>query len=341
MKEFTIGTNESGQRLDKYLGKLLSKASMSFIFKMLRKKNFTLNGKKAAGNEILATGDQVKLFLSDETFDKFSSKTPEITAGFMRASKLRLAVLYEDEDIVVFNKPAGILSQRAEKEDVSVNDYLLYYLLSEKKLSAAELKTFKPSIANRLDRNTSGLILCGKSLAGLQYLSAILKDRSLHKYYRCLVVGKLTDAVTVEGYLVKNSAKNTVSITQTPSDAAGASYIQTGIVPIKTYRWHGKDYTELSIHLITGKTHQIRAHLSSIGHPIIGDVKYGLQKSEPLSKALGIKRQLLHAYKLYFPNNQSDKMQTLSGKKLIAPLPQDYENVLKELENGNMEQQRS
>lgn len=133
MKEFTIGTNESGQRLDKYLGKLLSGASMSFIFKMLRKKNFTLNDKKAAGNEILAMGDRVKLFLSDETFDKFSSKAPETASEFMRASKLGLAVLYEDEDMVVFNKPAGLLSQRAEKEDVSVNDYLLYYLLSEKK----------------------------------------------------------------------------------------------------------------------------------------------------------------------------------------------------------------
>lgn len=341
MKEFTIGTNESGQRLDKYLGKLLSGASMSFIFKMLRKKNFTLNGKKAAGNEILAMGDRVKLFLSDETFDKFSSKAPETASEFMRASKLGLAVLYEDEDIVVFNKPAGLLSQRAEKEDVSVNDYLLYYLLSEKKISAAELKTFRPSIANRLDRNTSGLILCGKSLAGLQYLSAILKDRSLHKYYRCLVVGKLTDAVTVEGYLVKNSAKNTVSVTKTPGDADKASYIQTGIAPIKSYRFKGKDYTELSIHLITGKTHQIRAHLASIGHPIVGDVKYGLQQTEPLSKALGVKRQLLHAYELWFPIRQSDKIQGLSGKKLTAPLPKDYESVLKELQNGNMEQQRS
>ena len=169
MKEFTISSNEAGQRFDKYLGNLLSEASMSFIFKMLRKKNFTLNGKKAAGNELLKQGDVVKLFLSDETFDKFASKNnKKQKANSWKVyseedlKKLGLLVVYEDSHILAFHKPAGMLSQKAKDSDISVNEYLIGYLLHKQELTAEELHTFKPSIANRLDRNTSGLILCGK-----------------------------------------------------------------------------------------------------------------------------------------------------------------------------------
>lgn len=341
MKEFTIGPNEAGQRFDKYLGKLLSGASMSFVFKMLRKKNFTLNGKKAAGNEILCTGDRVNLFLSDETFEKFSSgqegKQKAVPGSYApeELEKRHLQIIYEDEHILIFNKPAGMLSQKAAETDVSVNEYLIGYLLYQKVLTEEDLKTFRPSVANRLDRNTSGLIICGKSLAGLQYLSEIIKNRTLEKYYRCIVAGKLEAEQLIEGYLTKDAGKNQVMISEKPT-GEDASFIKTGINPISQYLWGGNHYTELSVHLITGKPHQIRAHLSGIGHPVIGDFKYGSGNNNPLARKCRIKRQLLHAYMVVFPD-VTGKFSYLNGQKFIAPCPGDYERARKELQNGNLE----
>jgi 23S rRNA pseudouridine955/2504/2580 synthase len=342
MKEFEITPNEAGQRFDKYLGKLLSGSSMGFIYKMLRKKNFTLNGKKAAGNEILTVGDHVKLFLSDETFEKFSvpetGTTDSRIALYSKAdlAALHLEIVYEDAHILVWNKPAGMLSQKSVEADHSVNEYLIGYLLYQQELTPADLKTFRPSIANRLDRNTSGLILCGKSLAGLQYLSKIIKDRTLEKYYRCIVSGRLRGQQWIEGYLTKDASKNKVQILSEPSPDTEASYIKTGLCPIAAYQWRQAYYTELSVHLITGKPHQIRAHLSDIGHPIAGDYKYGWDKKNVLTQKYHVKSQLLHASRMVFPETEGT-FAYLSGKELIAKVPPIYEKVLKELQNGNME----
>lgn len=348
MKEFEIGPNEAGQRFDKYLGKLLSEASMSFVFKMLRKKNFTLNDKKAAGNEILKEGDIVKLFLSDDTFDKFSSPTQKNnraesfrTYTEAHLNKLGLHILYEDKHILAFYKPAGMLSQKSKDGDVSVNEYLIGYLLQKGELTKEEMQTFRPSIANRLDRNTSGLILCGKSLSGLQYLAQVIKDRSLQKYYVCLVEGSVTVPVDLEGYLYKDIKTNTVTVTnQQPDDRKEVSYIKTGINPIGQYKITNQNkekvYSELCIHLHTGKTHQIRAHLASIGHPIVGDFKYGSADHSMLAKRCGIRRQLLHAYRVVFPQTEGT-FAYLSDKEVVAKPYGDYERALKELKNGNME----
>ena len=181
MKEFTITKNEAAQRLDKYLKKLLPEASSGFIYKMLRKKNITWNGKKAAGSEKLAAGDCIRLYLADETFDKFSAYRPQSTAG---ADGTRLDVIYEDEDILLINKPCGMLSQKAKPSDVSANEYLIAYLLASGAVTEESLRTFHPSVCNRLDRNTSGILTAGKSLKGLQELSAALKERTVNKYYR-------------------------------------------------------------------------------------------------------------------------------------------------------------
>lgn len=342
MKEFVIGQNEAGQRFDKYLGKLLSDASMSFIFKMLRKKNFTLNDKKAVGNEILTAGDTVKLFLSDETFEKFSVKEKQEQKNTFpcyskqELERLGLFLVYEDAHIIVWNKPSGMLSQKAAENDWSVNEYLIGYLLHQKELHAEDLRTFRPSIANRLDRNTSGLILCGKSLAGLQYLSNIIKERTLEKYYRCLVEGRLEKGQIIEGYLSKDTRLNQVVVMkQCPQNQDGA-FIKTGFTPIRSYRWSGKYYTELSVHLMTGKPHQIRAHLSAIGHPIVGDSKYGRGIKEPLARKYHLKSQLLHAARIVFPQSEGT-FAYLSGKELTVDVPAVYQKVLKELQNGNME----
>ena len=173
MKQFTISPNESGQRFDKYLKKLLSNASGSFVYKMLRKKNITLNDRKADGTEKLNAGDLVKLFLSDETFEKFSGKD-ETNSGYMKLKSIdsgRLQVVYEDDDVIIINKPSGMLSQKAVPEDISANEYILSYLIRKGALSEEQLKTFKPSICNRLDRNTSGLLIAGKTLKGLQTMA--------------------------------------------------------------------------------------------------------------------------------------------------------------------------
>lgn len=344
MKEFTIGTNETGQRLDKYLGKLLPQASVNFIYKMLRKKNFLLNGKKAAGKELLEQGDSVKLFLSQETFEKFSSGGREQPSNTEQGNlysqedlkKLQLEIVYEDEHILVFNKPVGMLSQKAVKEDISVNEYLQGYLLYRKELTKEAMKTFKPAVANRLDRNTSGLLLCGKTLPGLQYLSRIIRDRSLEKYYCCLVEGIVEDAFLIEGYLSKDKDKNVVTVYRRKPAKGESAFIRTGIEPLKQYTWKKEQYTELSVHLMTGKSHQIRAHLASVGHPLVGDFKYGNGNKCELAGKCHLKSQLLHAHRIVFPETEGT-FAYLSDRTVTAQPPGHYRKALKELQNGNLE----
>lgn len=320
MKEFIINKNEAGQRFDKYLKKLLKEAPGSFLYKMLRKKNITLNGKKAEGKEILKEQDRVKLFLSDETFEKFHGNA---AASVTRLSEdypdYPLEIVYEDEDSLLINKPAGMLSQKAKPEDVSANEYVIGYLLRTGAITRESLKTFHPSVCNRLDRNTSGLLIAGKSLRGLQYWSEALKSRSLEKYYLALVEGSVAQNAHLKGYLLKDHGSNQVTIMESPIQ--DASYIETSYEVQENY---GKA-TLLKVHLITGKTHQIRAHLASTGHPIIGDMKYGSRKSNELwRKEAGVKRQMLHAYELV----------TEEKKYFQAKMPKDMEQALNYAQNN-------
>ena len=206
MREIVIEKNEAGQRLDKFLAKYMNEASKSFFYKMMRKKNITLNGKKCEGNEKLAEGDVVKLFLAEDTIEKFSS------VQVQEVKKVDLDILYEDDEIILVNKPAGMLSQKAKETDESLVEYLIDYLLGSGKLTESGLRAFRPSVCNRLDRNTSGIVAAGKSLAGLQMLSGVFKDRSIHKYYQCLVSGEIRDVKTVDGWLLKDEKKNQVRI---------------------------------------------------------------------------------------------------------------------------------
>ena len=312
MKEYKIGKNEANQRFDKYLHKLLKEAGSGFLYKMLRKKNITLNGKKADGTEKLKEGDVVKLFLSDETFQKFSGETILATEFLIPEAKreFELSILYEDDDILIINKPKGMLSQKSSPSDFSANEYILDYLLRTNQVTAEELKTFRPSICNRLDRNTSGLLIAGKSLKGLQNMAEQLKSRSMKKYYRCIVKGTVTKPQKISGYLLKDEKTNQVTVLKENSDKA--KYIETEYQPIMQYQ---NKYTLLEVHLITGRSHQIRAHLASIGHPILGDGKYGNHAlNQELAKRFSIKGQLLHAYRLEFPD----------GFIVTAPLPEEF-----------------
>ena len=308
MKLITVHKQEEGQRLVKLLGAYLKEAPNSFFYKMLRKKNITLNGKKADGTEKLKCGDEIRLFLSDETYEKFSGKV-QPKEKFPMA---KLNIVYEDSNVIFINKPAGMLSQKSVPSDVSLNEYLLGYLEKSGQWKQEESKAFRPSVCNRLDRNTSGMVICGKSMAGLQQMAALLKDRSLHKYYLCLVKGVMTESQHLEGYLLKDENSNQVKIFQ--KETEGAAHIITEYEPLYTEG----ETTLLKVTLVTGKSHQIRAHLSSIGHPIIGDPKYGDRKVNAFFREThGIKNQMLHAWKLTFPE-LAEPLDNLSEKSFEA-----------------------
>lgn len=316
MKQFTITQQESGQRLDKFLGKYLNKAPKSFLYKMLRKKNITLNGKKAAGNEHLTPGDEIKLFFSDETIEKFSEvQIPSASAG--------LNVVYEDDHILLINKPAGILSQKAKPEDTSMVEETISYLLKTEAVTETSLRTFRPSVVNRLDRNTSGLLAAGKDLKGAQFLSRLFKERTLHKYYYCLVKGVIKEKAHIKGWLTKDESANKVLVTEEKQEK-DALPIETEYEPLAN---DGK-VTLLKVLLITGRSHQIRAHLSSIHHPILGDTKYGDPvMNEAFRKEYRLTCQLLHAGIVVFPELTGD-FSYLSGRSFEAPVPKKFAHIL-------------
>ncbi len=316
MQKINITKNEAGQRFDKFLFKYFKEAPSSFIYKMLRKKNIVLNGKKSDGKDKLKEDDTIKVFMADETIAKFrGNELLEI------AKPIDLEIIHEDENVVFINKPSGMLSQKATDSDVSINEYLISYLINSGVLSEEDLKTFKPSICNRLDRNTSGLIVAGKSLAGLQEMSRMFKERTMDKYYLALVKGNVKDSMTIKGYLSKDADRNKVFINEKETEG---QYIETKYEPLK----YKEDITLLKVKLITGKPHQIRAHLASIGHPIIGDYKYGNKNiNNQYKKVYGIENQMLHSWQLVF-GEVSGVCNNLSGRTFTAPLPKEFKQII-------------
>lgn len=300
MKEFIIQKNEENQRFDKYLKKLLPNATTSFLYKMMRKKNIVINKKKVEGNEKLKAGDVVSIFLSDETFEKFHVNLEELKKEFDSLKSLTLKglkIIYEDDEMIVVDKPYNMLSQKSSDKDLSANEYLLGYMINKGSLSFEEYQTFRPSVVNRLDRNTTGLLLFGKTLNALQQLGEGIRERSIEKYYRAVVAGELKEELELKGYLLKDEKTNKVSYHK--EQVEGSDYIETGVKPIQSKN----GLTLVEIHLVTGKTHQIRLHLSTIGHPILGDMKYGNEKiNKKYYESHKVNHQLLHAYRLEFPD---------------------------------------
>ncbi|MBR1599148.1 MAG: RluA family pseudouridine synthase [Lachnospiraceae bacterium] len=379
MKMVVIGKNNSGQRLNKFLGRYLDAAPQSFIYKMLRKKNIKYNGRKVEGSEIISEGDVIEIYLADDTIAKFR-KNPDkdnvdrnltvdnvdhnknLTVDNVDYNKNlgtdnilnvnisvsndenagkdplnNIEIIYEDEDILILNKPAGMLSQKARPEDYSLNERIVEYYHNRESIDPL----FTPSVCNRLDRNTSGIILAGMSYQGTRILSKMLKDRTLQKYYLTAVKGRIEKASTIKGFLTKKEAHNQVVIYADKEEAVRAgidnpAYIETRYEPIR----HGSiddgrrtyDITLLKVELITGKTHQIRAHLKSIGHPILGDGKYGHKDINAyMRKELGLKHQLLHAYEIHFPDNVDQLAEILSGKVFQAKLNNVFESICDDL----------
>ena len=363
MRLLTVGENEAGQRLLRLLEKYMDKAPKSFFYKMLRKKNITLNGKKVQGNEYLSLGDEIRLFLADETIDGFSSAAGKGISGSRSAAdgdglrgealrggkssprqkspqklteklpeNLRPEIIYEDKNVLLFYKPAGLLSQKARPADISLVEYLMAYLLESGQLTEESLRSFRPGICSRLVRNTSGLVAAGKSLKGLQELNELFRTRSLHKFYRTIAAGTITKNTRAEGWLFKNERTNQVQVLK--EEREGALPICTEYYPLQTFRLFGKPFTYLEINLLTGRSHQIRAHLAALGHPLIGDAKYGKPEINRLfSREFGLKYQLLHAYRLEFPE-LSGALAEVSGKVFTAPLPGIFDAILREKASG-------
>ncbi len=342
MRQLQIQAAEEGQRLDKYLSRYMPEAPKSFFYKMLRKKNITCNKKKCDGSEKLCAGDSIELFLAEDTIEKFRKNAGDVTGvssvsasanenankSTTKNAKVTLSqksIIYEDKDILLINKSAGELSQKASPTDVSLVEKVIGYALAANKLSNEQLAVCRPSVCNRLDRNTSGLIAAGLSIRGLQFLSEQFRTRDLHKYYMALVKGCVNTRQELKGYLYKDEKNNIVEIHETLEEfperlRKDALAIETVYEPVAST----KQATLLKVLLVTGRSHQIRAHLASIHHPIIGDSKYGDHSiNEHFRKGAGTKRQLLHAYEMVFPVCEGN-FAYLSGKSFRAPLPNDF-----------------
>ncbi|MDO5101056.1 MAG: RluA family pseudouridine synthase [Eubacteriales bacterium] len=318
MKEVIIDIGRAGQRFDKFLAKYLPAMSKSFCYKMLRKKNITLNQKKAEGNEILKVGDRICIFFSDETFAKFTARDEKEAVAYPHVK-----VVYEDDHVLIVNKAAGVLSQKARPNDISLVEEIGGYLRATGAGEVRErLQDYTPGIVNRLDRNTSGLIIAAKNVAAAEGLNRLFREHSVRKFYLCYVEGKIEKEGLLEGKLVKDEQRNRVSVT-----AGGeAAYIKTGFKPL----WTNGHYSLLEIELFTGKTHQIRAHMASIGHPLLGDGKYGgCDKVETRKGSRRLYHQLLCCYRLVFPN-LSGVLAGLSEREIQIQAPKIFETLREE-----------
>lgn len=312
MKEVIIREKDAGQRLDKFLKKYFRAAGTGFLYKMLRKKNIVLNGKKAEGRELLQARDVIGVFFSDRTFEEMRGtacrEEPEgngLLTGYERAYRelKGVRVIRETQDLIFLEKPAGILSQQDRPDSISLNEWITGYLLAGGQ--PVEMSHYRPSVCNRLDRNTSGIVIGAKTYAGSRLAADMIREHRLRKYYYAVAEGTVLSSDHINGFLYKDRQSNRVTVYHDMADVpeklrAEASMIKTNYRPLE----HKNGYTLLEVELITGKTHQIRAHLASIGHPLAGDIKYG---GHPYRCPDGSvkKMQMLHAGRIVLPDGGS------------------------------------
>ena len=248
MKEFRVRESEAGQSVWKYITKLMPGASASLLRKSLRKKNITLNDRKLEGKEKIQAGDSIKIWFSDETIDKFMGKEEKVPERKADGDELSGRIVYEDHDVLLVNKPAGLLTQGDASGEKSLNDEILAYLKDE------VTPVFKPSVCNRLDRNTSGLVIAGKNIHALQAMNEIIRKRDVRKIYTALVYGEMKGKGKLEGYLKKDHEDNQVRLVKKSEDA---QHIEILYEAEETYRKEGITFTRVEIELLTGRSHQL------------------------------------------------------------------------------------
>ena len=287
MKTVTVNANDAGQRLDKLLTKTFRNLPTSLLYKGIRTKNIKLNGKRCEISTRVKEGDIIALYLKDDVLEETDSKPDFMTAG------KTLQIVYEDDNLLLADKPAGLLVHPDENE---YRDTLIFriqrYLFEKGEYNPEKENSFTPALVNRIDRNTCGIVIAAKNAAALRILNEKLKRRELHKYYLCVVHGTFEKKSDIlEGYLEKNEAQNRVYISNSAKN--GARQISTRYTVLD----ENERFSLLEIELLTGRTHQIRAHLASIGHPLLGDGKYG---TNALNKGTGFSKQALCSYCLQF-----------------------------------------
>lgn len=287
MKEFVIEKNDAGQRVDKFITKAVPLLPQSLLYKYIRTKRIKLNGKRTEISARLNEGDALQLYINDEFFAPAKD-----SYDFLRAGK-QLDILYEDENVLLLDKKAGLLSHPDEGE---YNDTLITrvqrYLYEKGEYDPKAEASFAPALVNRIDRNTGGIVIAAKNAEALRVMNQIIRDNELQKYYLCIVKGcpKPKHAV-LTAYHFKDENTNTVRISDQPRE--GYKKIVTEYTVIKP----SSDLSVCEVLLHTGRTHQIRAHMAHIGHPLLGDEKYGDRK---LNARHRMKRQALYSYKLKF-----------------------------------------
>lgn len=298
-----VAKNDAGQRLDKFLTKTYRNLPTSLLYKAIRKKDIRLNGKRCEASSRLNEGDEIYLFLPDDALE-----IAPPTYEFMHASK-QLDIVYEDEHVLLLNKKAGLL---VHPDNHEFADTLIFrvqrYLYEKGEYNPADEQSFAPALVNRIDRNTSGIVIAAKTAVALRILNEKLKNREIQKYYLCIVHGILPKKEdTLEAYLEKNESQNRVYISDTQKQGARTIRTRYRVLEEKN------GFSLLEIHLLTGRTHQIRAHLASIGHPLLGDGKYG---TNALNKGTGFNKQALCSYRLCFDfTTDAEELNYLNGKE--------------------------
>ena len=285
MRTLYIGKNDAGQRLDKFITKTLKAFPMSLLYKSIRTKKIKVNRKRTEAGYVLCEGDTVEMFISEEFFAADASDN-----AFMRL-KPNIDIIYEDENIILVNKQPGLIVHSDENEEVNtLIGHIKAYLYRKGEYNPDSEQSFAPALCNRIDRNTGGIVIGAKTAAALRFFNEKIKNRELDKFYLCAVHGKMPAAEqTLNGYLKKDGDNNLVDIKS--KKLSGYKEIVTKYKVLK----EKNGLSLLEVELITGKTHQIRAHLSSIGHPLLGDGKYGVNRDD---RKAGYSYQALYAYKL-------------------------------------------
>lgn len=300
MRKIIINKNDEGRRLDRFLKIYFEKAPLSFIYKNLRKKNIKVNGKKAKPEDILNDGDEIKLFLAEETIEKFKKDIRK-----SKNSKLP-DILYEDDDIILVKKPINMLTHNDSKgyQDNAL-DRMVDYLIAKGDYNPRLEKSFRPAFVNRLDRNTSGILIGAKNLKSLQDLNKGIKDREIKKLYVTLVVGEVKKDFDVD-----------INLKKTGNNVMKKSSRDEGKRALTKFRVlkSNKDYSLLSVNLITGRTHQIRASLKEEGLALVGDRKYGDPRTNKVFRERGLDSQFLHNYAIVF---ESDDFKNLRGRSFV------------------------
>lgn len=321
MVKITIEDNEAGQRLDRFLKKYYNQAPLSAIYKMIRK-DVKLNGKRATQETMLSAGDELTVYITDEQNASFHRDK------VIKRSRKSFRIAYEDENILIAEKPFGLLTHGDEHEKKNhLTNQVISYLVDKGEYVPGREKTFTPSPANRLDRNTTGLVLFGKTAGALRAANRMIREEGcVSKYYITVVDGHMPEPLKLKDRMEKDPSTNTVRVLE--SDEEAGKLMETNAVPLAYGSLGGEDFTLVEVELITGRTHQIRAHLAKAGYPVIGDTKYGKRKTNELvEKRFKLTTQLLHAYKLVFLKGEGE-LSYLTGKKVICPFPNDMSRII-------------